>query len=264
MTEQILSQLAGTCPWANSLHWFDTIDSTSTRAKAMAADGAPHGTVLLAGHQTGGRGRTGRSFSSPAGMGVYLSVILRPNCSPAQLMHLTCAVGVAMCEAIKQTCGLEPGIKWVNDLIYDKRKLGGILTELSLSGKTGLVDYAVVGIGINCRQKAEDFPEELRHLAISLETAAQAQVDPAAVAAAMIRQLYEMDKKLLTHKAQFMEQYRQRCVTLGQIVQVTGQEIRGQAVALTEEGALVIRTEEGSLVQVNSGEVSIRGMKGYL
>lgn len=264
MKDRILSQLADTCPWTDNLHWFDTIDSTSTRAKVMASNGAPHGSLLLAGHQTGGRGRIGRSFSSPAGMGVYLSVILRPNCPPDRLMHLTCAVGVAMCEAIKQACGIEPGLKWVNDLVYNKRKVGGILTELSLNSKTGLIDYAVVGIGINCRQKPEDFGVELQHMAISLETATQAAVDPATVAAAMIRQLYEMDKTLLTHCTAFMEQYRQRCVTLGQHVTIVGQQICGQALSLTEDGALIIRTEEGKLLQVNSGEVSVRGTNGYL
>ena len=91
MKEQILSILNAECPWRDTLHWYDTIDSTNTEAKRLAKDGAPHGTVLIAGLQTGGRGRMGRSFQSPDGQGVYLSVILRPHCEPVQLMHLTCA-----------------------------------------------------------------------------------------------------------------------------------------------------------------------------
>ena len=262
MKEIIQNFLPADFPW--QLHWFDTIDSTSTRAKIIAAEGAPHGTVLIAGYQTSGRGRSGRSFCSPAGMGVYLSVILRPNCPPVQLMHLTCAVGVAMCEAIRDLCGLDAGIKWVNDLVWNKKKLGGILTELSLSSKTGLVDYAVVGIGINCRQKTTDFPEELRSIAISLEDAAQKPIPQAALAAAMVSALYEMDKKLLAEKARFMADYRRLCVTLGQSVRIVGEASVGIATDVTEESALIIRMEDGTEKAVHSGEVSVRGMYGYI
>ena len=95
MKEHILHDLPGDHPWQNQIYWFDSIDSTNTRAKQMAADGAPHGTVLIADHQTGGRGRLGRTFQSPSGMGIYMSVILRPQCRPEHLMHLTCAAAVA-------------------------------------------------------------------------------------------------------------------------------------------------------------------------
>ena len=264
MKERILAQLDGNCPWGEHLHWFDTIDSTSTRAKAMAVEGAPHGSILIAGQQTGGRGRLGRSFSSPDRMGVYLSVILRPQCPAGQLMHLTCAVGVAMCKAIGQVCDLDVGIKWVNDLVWSKRKLGGILTELSVNSKTGLVEYAVVGIGINCLQKQSDFPAELQDMAISLEMAAQRAVDPAAVAAAMIRQLFQMDQQLFQSKACLMAEYRRLCVTLGQMVRIVGDDTQGLATDILEDGTLVIRMADGSEKNIRSGEVSVRGMYGYI
>ena len=158
MIASILNRLPEDFPWKHSIQYFPTIDSTNTRAKLLAAQGAPHGTVLIAGHQSGGRGRMGRSFHSPEGMGIYLSVILRPDCPATDLMHLTCAAGVAMCDAVEAAAGFRPGIKWTNDLIWGKRKLGGILTELSLKSD-GTADYAVVGIGINCCQQPEDFPE---------------------------------------------------------------------------------------------------------
>ena len=141
MKQRILDHLPRNHPWAGNIHYFDTIDSTNTEAKRLAAAGAPHGTVLIAGHQTGGRGRMGRSFHSPAGLGIYLSVILRPECAPGDLMHLTCAAAVAMCDAVENAAGFRPGIKWTNDLVYGKRKLGGILTELAF-GSSGRVDYA--------------------------------------------------------------------------------------------------------------------------
>ena len=145
------------------LHRFETIDSTNTYLKQLAEAGAEGGTAVIAHSQTGGRGRLGRSFHSPAGSGIYLSYLLRPNCKPEGLMHLTCAVAVAMCDAVEKTTGLRPGIKWTNDLVWQKRKLGGILTELGF--ENGLVSYAVVGIGINCTQTEEDFPQ---HCAVSL------------------------------------------------------------------------------------------------
>ena len=99
--------------------------------------------------QTGGRGRLGRTFLSPAGVGVYLSILLRPDCRPMELMHLTCAAAEAMCDAVETTTGLRPGIKWTNDLVVGNRKIAGILTENGLNAQ-GLVDYAIIGTGINC------------------------------------------------------------------------------------------------------------------
>ena len=161
MKEQILTYLPAECPWGDTLHWFHTITSTNDVAKEMAKNGAPQGTVVVAGQQSSGRGRMGRSFSSPAEKGVYLSVILRPNCPAQKLMTLTCAVGVAMCNAVEQVAGVRPKIKWINDLILENRKLGGILTELC--AEQGIVTYAVVGVGINCDQAAQDFPPEKCH-----------------------------------------------------------------------------------------------------
>lgn len=266
MKENILSLLSAECPWRDTLHWYDTIDSTNTKAKELAKGGAPHGTVLIAGSQTGGRGRLGRSFSSPAGMGVYLTVILRPHCKPAKLMHLTCAAAVAMCDAVEQSAGLRPGIKWTNDLVYEKKKLGGILTELSPDPITGLVDYAIIGIGINCCQTSADFPPEIQDMAVSLSMVSGKTVLPAHLAAAMIEALIAMDRSLLTEKEKLMDSYRKNCITLGQeILLVRGEETQyGTAIDLDAEGGLVVRFADGSVRTVTSGEVSVRGMYGYL
>ena len=149
MKDNLLTLLKSVAPEVQ-LHWFETIESTNTEAKKIAKDGVPHGTTLVADRQTGGRGRMGRSFASPAGMGIYLSMILRPECRAPELMHLTCAVAVAVCNAIEEVTGFRPCVKWINDLIAKEKKLGGILTELALLPGTDKVDYAIVGIGINC------------------------------------------------------------------------------------------------------------------
>lgn len=247
-------------PWRDQIHWFDSIDSTNTYAKQLAVAGAPEGTVVIANQQTGGRGRLGRSFSSPPGMGIYLSVILRPNCRPEELMHLTCAAGVAAVKAIGNP---RIGIKWTNDLVLGKRKLGGILTELSVDSATGTVAWAVIGIGINCCQKPADFPAEIRDIACSLKMDEQ---DIPPLTAELIRSLYHMRQDLLIHKNTLMEEFTRRCITVGQRISILrGDDVRHAiATGVDENGGLTVRYCDGSTETVTSGEVSIRGMYGYV
>ena len=263
MRQEIIHNLRESCPWQDSLLYFESIDSTNTHAKELAFQGAPHGTVLIADHQTGGRGRRGRSFHSPAGSGIYMSVILRPKCPAAELMHLTCAAAVALCDAVETSCGFRPGIKWTNDLVYGQRKLAGILTELGFDAR-GNVDWAIVGMGINCTQEASQFPEEIRSMAGSLTSVSGKTIDRAKVAAAMMDALYRMD---LSRKEQILTQYRADCVTLGKevsVVRADGMVHHCTALDIDREGALIVRHSDGHLETVSSGEVSIRSMYGYL
>jgi BirA family biotin operon repressor/biotin-[acetyl-CoA-carboxylase] ligase len=266
MKQDILRALSPAYPWYDRIEYFPAIGSTNDCLKTLAKQGAPHGTAILAGLQTGGHGRLGRSFHSPEGMGVYLSFLLRPACQPTQLMHLTCATAVAMCEAIEAAAGFRPGIKWTNDLVYHKRKLGGILTELGLSAK-GTVDYAIIGIGINCCQQEADFPEEIRGIAASLSMVTGGEIDRAKVAAAMMDALHRMERRLLTEKQAILDTYRSDCITIGQEVSLlrVGEAVRhGKAVGMDDEGALLVEFEDGHVETVNSGEISVRGMYGYL
>ena len=250
-------------PWRDYIHYFDTIDSTNTYAKQLAANGAPEGTVVIADHQTGGRGRLGRSFSSPAGMGIYLSLILRPDCRPQELMHLTCATGVIVGDAIVRIGKPMPGIKWTNDLVLGKRKLGGILTEISVDPATGKVEWAIVGIGINCCQKAQDFPEEIRQIAVSLGISPSQRPQ---LAVELIRALHQMRQHLFAEKAGYMEDFRHRCITIGQQISIlrADEVSHGTALSVDDEGGLLVRLTDGTVTTVTSGEVSIRGMYGYL
>ena len=265
MKEQILSHLTPGHPWGENLIWFDETDSTNTQAKALASAGAPHGTVLIADRQTGGRGRMGRSFLSPGGVGIYMSVILRPNCRPDQLMHLTCATAVTMCDALEASTGLRPGIKWINDLVFEKQKLGGILTEMALDTRTGLVQYAIVGIGINCCQKKGDFPQELP-MAASLSMVLHKEIDRSKVAAAMIEALENMGRSLLSEKHAIMDRYRRDCITVGQDVSVHGFDAvrHGRALSVDDDGAMTVEFLDGHTESVHAGEVSVRGMFGYV
>lgn len=265
MKQSVLSCLTPDYPWSDRFCYVEETGSTNDDLKALAKQGAPHGTILMAGRQTSGHGRMGRSFHSPEGSGIYMSILLRPDCSPAELMHLTCATAVAMCDAVEEATGLRPGIKWTNDLVCGKRKLGGILTELGLTPK-GMVDYAIIGIGINCTQQPEEFAEDIRSIAGSLAMVTGQEIRTAAVAAAMMTALHAMSCTLLSGKFAMLRQYRKDCMTLGQDISILrGEEVRhGHALDLDDEGALIVRLADGSVETVNSGEVSVRGMYGYL
>lgn len=251
-------------PWRDSLHWFPTLDSTNNHAKTLARAGAPQGTVVLADAQEAGRGRLGRSFHSPAGEGIYFSLILRPDCPADQLMHLTCAVATAAAQAIVQATGIQPRIKWTNDLVLGKAKVGGILTELSLVPGTDRVDWAIVGIGINCNQST--FPPEIAPIATSLALHRDAPVDRSRIVSALIRQLHTMSATLLPEKSLWMDRYRALCMTLGQEISLVRGDSVTHALALSidDNGALVVRHRDGRQEAVTSGEVSVRGMYGYI
>lgn len=262
---EVRRHLAGH-PWAPLVHVLDTVDSTNTYCKKLAAEGAPHGTVVIADRQTGGKGRLGRSFASPAGVGVYLSVILRPGVPPAELLHLTAVAAEATVEAVTEATGLRPSIKWTNDLVIGKRKFVGILTELSLQAESGLVDYAVIGIGTNCNHGDADFPPEVRPMAVSLREATGKAVNRNAYAAALIRWLAAADRELLTEKTAWMARYAADCITIGRDVKIVrgGQERLAHADGVDENAALLVTYQDGTQETVNSGEVSVRGMYGYL
>jgi len=258
MKQKILSCLPAAFPWRENIHYFETVDSTNTRAKEMASSGVAHGTVLIADTQTGGRGRMGRNFESPKGTGIYLSVILRPGCAGQALMHLTCAVGVAVCDAVESVCGVRPRIKWINDLILGTKKLGGILTELSLDSD-GMVDYAIIGIGLNVSAT----PEGVAEIATSLREAGCA-ADRERLIASLLLRLEQLSTDLKDPSV--MDQYRRDCLTLGKEVCVIRSDcVRyGTATEIDDLGGLSVLYSDGTAETVNSGEVSIRGMYGYV
>ncbi len=262
----IRAYLAEGSPLREKIIFLEQVDSTNNYLKACAASGAPDGTVAIADMQTGGRGRRGRSFCSPAGMGVYLSVLLRPNCTPDRLMHLTCAAAEATCTAIAKTAGFRPGIKWPNDLVYNGKKLTGILTELSIEAESGLVQYAVIGIGVNCLQTPADFPPEIRDMAGSLAMFSAQPIDRNALAAAMIVSLAEMSASLCAPRHLLMDAYRADCITVGKPVSLLRADTlrHGIATGVDDDGALLVKLENGETEAVNSGEVSVRGMYGYV
>ena len=243
----------------------DTVDSTNNEVKRRAAGEVPAGLAVVAARQTGGRGRRGRSFVSPPG-GLYLSALLQPDCPLEQVSALTAWSAVAVCDAIQALCGVRPGIKWPNDVILEGRKVCGILTELDLEGETAALRYVVVGIGVNLTQGAEDFGPEVAPVAISLAQALGRAPRRAEMASALLDALDRLDRDFPGQWEAWLERYRRDCLTIGSQVQVIrGKETRpGRAVAVDDQFALVVEWEDGSREAVSSGEVSVRGLLGYL
>ena len=206
---------------------------------------------------------SGRGFASEAG-GLYFSIVLRPGLLPEQIMHLTAMTAVAIRRAILETTGLDVGIKWTNDLVYDRRKLCGILTELSIEAETRTVDYVVAGIGVNCNQTA--FAPEIADVAASIRMETGKPVDRSLLANAMLRQMLALARELQSGRAAWLAEFAAHCITIGQPVQI----IRGDTVreafaeGIDDEAALLVRYADGTCEAVNSGEVSVRGLYGYV
>lgn len=244
----------------------ETVDSTNSYAKRIATEGAPGGTVVVADCQRAGRGRMSRPFQSPAGQGVYLTALWRPAVAPAGILPLTALGAVAVCNAVERACGVRPGIKWTNDLVMGNRKICGILTEMALEGESGLVQYVVMGIGVNVHQRAADFEGEVARLASSLDEQTGTFISRPRLAAAMTEELDILYREILPAPRRWLEQYRKDCVTVGKPVQIVTGDKREEVFALDvdDQFGLVVRHRDGWEETVRSGEVSVRGLYGYL
>ncbi len=268
LTEQaVRAHLGALRTVGTTLRCFDSVDSTNNYLKREAVHGAPDGTVAIADEQTGGRGRRGRSFQSPSGKGIYLSVLMRPQISPNALLPLTGLGAVAVCNAVERVCAVRPQIKWTNDLVLGGRKLCGILTELSLEGESGALQYAVMGIGVNVLHERTDFDGDVAGIATSLALETGKNVSRAALAAAMIEELDALYAALCGGQTQpYLARYRRDCLTIGREVQLLWQDAREKVVALDvdDELGLIVRRADGTVETVRTGEVSVRGLYGYV
>ncbi|MBQ9045981.1 MAG: biotin--[Oscillospiraceae bacterium] len=244
---------------------FSTIDSTNTYLKREAMAGAPSGLIAIANEQTAGRGRVGRAFLSAPDCGVYLSLLLRPKCAPADCATLTSHAAVAVCRAIEAVCGVSPGIKWTNDILLGGRKVCGILTELTLEGESRAVDSVVIGIGVNVNNRPESFPPELRTVAGSIFSATGRTCERARLAAALVTQLDEMTRVWSSDPHAYLDAYRALCLTTGKEVRVLRGDTQRVAFAesILDDFSLFVRYPDGTTESLSGGEVSVRGLLGY-
>ena len=236
-----------------------SVDSTNRVAKRLAYHGAEEGTIVVAEEQTGGKGRLERNFFSPRGKGIWFSIILRPKFLAKDAPKCTLMAAVAVAEAMNRF-RLKAEIKWPNDIMFDGRKLVGILTEIS--GEIGKITYIVVGIGINVNISRDEFPEELRPIAASLSEISGKEISRVELLRAVLE---EFDKLYLeVNESGFnkiIKRWKKYNVTLGKEVSVIsagdGKTFTGKAVDLNADGALVVETKKG-LREVYAGDVSIR------
>ena len=248
-----------TAPCAGlQLELADSLPSTNSRARELAAAGAPEGTVVLARRQTGGRGRQGRRFFSPADTGLYLSLLLRPaGWTAAQAAALTTMAAVDACEAIEAVCGVAVSIKWVNDLFAHGRKVGGILTEAALSLENGLVESVVLGVGVNLLPPAGGFPPDLADIAGAVADRPQSDVKNRLAAGFLNRFMADY---AAPQAAALHERYRSRCFVLGRPVQVVTPRGSRPATALDIDGSyrLLVEYDNGERERLFSGEIRVQ------
>jgi len=245
---------------------YDNIDSTNTQAKILASRGACEGTVLLAEEQTGGRGRLGRHWIAPKGTGIWMSIILKPDIEPSEAAKITQIAAAAATMAVREITGCEAGIKWPNDIIVKGKKICGILTEMS--GELNSISYIVVGIGINVNMGMEDFPYELREKATSLKECSGKIVSRKKLVISVLTHFEKyyfnfLESKNVRSSVDICKKYS---VTLGKQVKIMqrGMEMLGEALDITEDGELMIKNDKGEIEKIVSGEVSVRGINGYI
>lgn len=232
------------------------VSSTNTVLKQMAANGAPHATVLVAAKQTQGKGRMGRTFYSPDGIGIYLSLLLRFPISMQQSMQLTVRAAVAVARAIESVSDCHPKIKWVNDIYVNDKKVCGILTEASSDVESGQLEYAVVGIGVNLTPMGNEMPDEIRPIAGALFDVMPMDMRNR-LAAEIINQYFAI---LNENEESVLENYRARSWLDGALVDVITVRERYPATVLGigDDFSLRIRRLNGEELQLSTGEVSIK------
>lgn len=235
---------------------YDETDTTNERAKANSD--APEGSVFIAEVQTHGKGSRGRGWVSPRGTGIWHTILLKPDISPLEVSQITLVAGLAVCKAI----GLDAKIKWPNDIVIGGKKVCGILTEMS--AEMDMVNYVVCGIGINVN--TESFDKEIEHRATSMYIESGVKYRRDEIIARLMNEFEYYYKKFLNDGLNaILDEYKEYCVTIGRDVSVIFKKetVTGKAVDVDENGALVVETADG-IIRVTSGEVSVRGIYGYI
>lgn len=260
--EEVQSIIKTQCLGRN-MHYFSEIDSTNEEVKKLARTGEAEGVTVVADKQTAGKGRLGRVWNSPSGNNIFMSVLLRPRIKPEKASQITLIAGLAMCEAIREVTGLEAKIKWPNDIVVNGKKVCGILTEMS--AEIDCVNYVVVGIGVNVNQT--EFPEELPY-ATSLKLQGGQEYQRGKIIGVFFDKFepYYMAYKENTTLELMLPAYKRYCITLDDKVKIIDSvnEYIAEPLDVLADGSLVVRTEVGEEKRIFTGEVSVRGIYGYV
>lgn len=250
--------------WAGrEIFYFDTIDSTNTKAKQLAEEGHPTGTLVVAEKQEAGRGRRGRGFESPAGVGIFMTLVLKPDFAPDRASMLTLIAALAVSKAISEKTGQEAEIKWPNDIVMNGKKVCGILTEMS--AQLDYINHVVIGIGINVQN--ESFPKEIEQVATSILMETGQHVNRAELIEAVLEQFERYYEIFLETEdlSGLVKEYNTHLINMQKQVRVLDpkEPYEAKAMGITPHGELIVDTWEGRKL-VSSGEVSVRGVYGYV
>ncbi len=251
--------------WAGRpVEFYDVLASTNLQAKLDAENGAEEGTLVVADMQTAGRGRKGREWNSPAGTNVYFTLILKPSFAVSMASMATLVMGMAAARGIKETCGVDARIKWPNDIVASGKKICGILAEMSV--ERGYIHYIVMGVGINVGE--QEFPPEIEGTASSLREECGRDVSRAELTANVMKAFERYYEIFLRQEglSGLWEEYNRLLVNMDREVRVLDpkEEFRGICRGIDSMGELLVEREDGTVVSVYAGEVSVRGVYGYV
>jgi BirA family biotin operon repressor/biotin-[acetyl-CoA-carboxylase] ligase len=256
--DDLLARLGKTNVIGRDIRVFEETTSTNDVIEKLARDNVKEGVVVFAESQTKGRGRLGRKWISPARKGLWFSILLRPNLRPQEATQLTVASATALRRAIVKTTGLKPKIKWPNDILIGGKKVSGILTELS--AEVDRVKHIILGIGVDVNLGAAEFPPELRKIATSLKIESGKTISRADLAVSILRELDADYARVCGGKFELVaDEWEEHCGTIGESVtiHVGDRKLHGRAEALDDDGALLLRTEHGTLERVIGGDVTL-------
>lgn len=239
------------------IHIFKTLESTNKTAKEMAISNAEHGTIVITETQTAGRGRFGRSFYSPSGGGLYISFVLKPEIINFTTPEtVTVYAAVCVCRVIENICGLKAGIKWVNDIFYEGKKVCGILTEGVTDLESQSMQWLALGIGINIYTPTGGFPDNIKNTAGALYHEGYTPPVKNKIAAALIKEIMNTPK----NEAHIFDEYKNRLIMLSKTISVTSKDgvYSAKAVGVTNRGHLIVKKDNGDTLELFSGEISIK------
>lgn len=238
--------------------YLKSVDSTNTYIKNLPEKERVDGLIVVADRQTAGRGRMGRTFKSD-GKGIYMSFVIKTDCAVSEALVLTSSVAVSVCRAIEKFCGINAGVKWVNDIVYGGRKLCGILTEaVNVSGDKA--ECFIIGIGVNVNE--ESFTDDLKDKAVSLKMILNRSVDKEKLLLILKEELNEMKVSCFNEKENFYKEYVKRSVMFGKKVVLSGDDRPAEVIGIDRNYVLVIKYSDGEIKKINSGDISVDGIYG--
>lgn len=259
LSEKIIKKNTRAKMFGKEIEILKTVDSTNNYLKLKAQNKANEGLVAIAEQQTEGKGRKGKSFFSPVGTSIYISVLLKPKIKISNINLITIIAAISVVEAIYNTTKIQTSIKWVNDVMYNNKKLCGILTEASIEGESGDINYIVLGIGINV--KKIDFPDNIKNIATSLGNITSIDYNRNELIGQLLTQLENNYNKLFSNNQdQLISSYRNYLSMLGNEINVilSDSTYKAKALDIDENAHLIIQLPSGEITKINCGEISIK------